>query len=365
MSGAGCCIGPGNHELKRLDVLRTLALSLVALATVIFTGWRIYIEHNYLVEDLYFYMSLIPSGFLSLVVLQLLLTFITPSKCQLCCCNCNNKFYGLFSWCDPLLFFVVQVSIWVPFVGLGRVQVAHRLLEGNTSLENPQEVYDERLDLFDNGDWPWSPQEYNLDLIFVQSSFLVLVLIRAFLPRGGVFFSDMMKGVAFWMASALDLLAFLDDLNNEVLPHPYLAYAVVIAASAGCIQFLSMCTFMYYPIMYHENDKQADVKAARYRLFLTIIYALITDIPLTCIRVFILYHIYLPLKQISAIYFFFIVKSILFSIVGVTLAIVEGVKCTKSNLEDRTTVTPVEAISVDVMGDSTKVENLDYSYSKY
>ncbi|XP_077864248.1 uncharacterized protein LOC144349571 [Saccoglossus kowalevskii] len=329
------CSSLGKRGITRFQVLQTLILSIICVAVVLITSWRIYTEHNYALDDIYFFFSLIPGAVLCLVTLILLLALLIPGRFTSCitgCCRNNNAFYGFFAWCDPLLFMVLQVLSWVPFVSFGRVNVAHSLVDSNVTLV-AQEIYDERLQLFDDGEWPWAPAEYNLDLIMVQASLLVIVLVRAFLPRGGVSFENMLKCCALWLSESLDLLAFLDELNTEVLPHPCLPYAVAIAASVSCVQFLAMCTFFYYPSVYSEDEAKAETKGNRFRLGLTIVSAFVDDMPLLVIRVLILKEIYLPLKQISALYFFFIIKSFLFGSMGLALAITEGVKCTSRRME--------------------------------
>ncbi|XP_070576038.1 uncharacterized protein [Ptychodera flava] len=349
----GCCRcseSLGGRQISRCEFLSSFLLSIFALSAVLVTSWRIETEHNYLLESIYFYMTLIPSCLGVFSALVIFVGVLTPKRLNRCignCCCYTNNFYGLFAWCDPLLFFVLQVIVWVPFVSIGRVQVAHTKLANNISL-NPQELYhDERLDLFDIGEWPWTTKDYNLDLLFVQSCYLVIVIIRLFLPRGGISFSEMLKCAALWLTEALDLLAFLDDLNAEVLEHQFLPYAVAVAASVSSLQFLFMCTFIYYPAVFAKetaSEEEIIVKGARYRLGLTIASAFLDDIPLLVIRSLIFKDIYLPKKQISALYFFFMFKSFLFGCMGLGLACIEGYKCTTDGHNNA--VTPIVPLSI-------------------
>ncbi|XP_077864247.1 uncharacterized protein LOC144349568 [Saccoglossus kowalevskii] len=338
-----CCKRLGKRDITRFQVFWTLIISIVCVGVALVTSWRIYIEHNYLVDDFYFFITLIPSGFLCLVVFILLFALCMPSRigsCVRACFHSENAFYSLFWWCDPLLFMTLQVLAWVPFVSFGRVEVAHALVGENISLE-PQEIYDERLSLFDDFTRPWMPTEYNLDLIMVQSCLLVLVIVRVFLPRGGISFSNILKCCALWLTEALDLLAFLDELNPDVLPHPYLPYAVALAASISSVQLFAMCTVIFYPSVYDECIEESEKRGNTVRLTLTVLSAFVDDIPLLIIRVLILNDIYLPLKQINALYFFFIIKSFLFGTMGVALAITEGVKCTSRKINtNRASVSP-------------------------
>ncbi|XP_070560673.1 uncharacterized protein [Ptychodera flava] len=346
----GCCCcneSLGRRQITRYEFLNSFLVSILALLAAVVTAWRIYMEHNYLVDDIYFYLTLIPSGLEVIVSLVIFIGFLTPERLNRCigsCCCYANNFYGFFAWCDPLLCFVLQVLVWVPFVCISRVQVAHYKIANNISLSQQQYLHDERSELFDIGEWPWTPQDYNLDILFVQACFLVIVIIRLFSPRGGITFSEMLKFAIVWLTEALDLLAFLDDLNAEVLPHPYLAYAVAVAASVSSLQFLSTCTFIFYPVVFAEEKTEEEEKGVRYRLGLSITSAFFDDIPLLVIRCLLFKEIYLPLKQLSAVYLFFMCKSFLFACMGLTLACIEGYKCTKDGHDNA--VSPVDSDSI-------------------
>ncbi|XP_070560672.1 uncharacterized protein [Ptychodera flava] len=344
--GSCCSESLGHRQITRYEFLNSFLLSILALLAAVVTAWRIYIEHNYLVDDIYFYLTLIPSGLEVIVSLVIFIGFLIPERLNRCigsCCCYANNFYGFFAWFDPLLFFVLQVLVWVPFVCISRVQVAHYTVANNVS-SSEQSSYDDSGELFDIDELPWNPQEYNLDLLFVQACFLVIVIIRLFSPRGGICFSEMLKFAIMWLADALDLLAFLDDLNAEVLLHRYLAYAVAVAASVSALQFLSTCTFVCYPAVFAEKKTEEKKKGDKYRLGLSIISAFFDDIPLLVIRCLLFKEIYLPLKQLSAVYLFFMCKSFLGASMGLGLVCMEVYKCISDGHAN--SVTPIDSDSV-------------------